>query len=180
MKIAIVDLDDVLCISTKVWVDFANEKTSNRCNNLIELKKTLDYAQYKKLKYEYRTSGIKATLPIMQGVKELIGALKRKNYTIIIMTARPIYDIPEVFRDTLSWLKKNNIQHDLLFGGGKNKHLKILKYFPMANFMIEDNHETANAVAQQGYKVFLLDNQYNQHPLHKGVKRVFSLKEIEV
>ena len=41
-----------------------------------------------------------------------------------------------------------------------------------------DNAEIANQVARLGYKVYVLDNIYNQQPLEKNCSRIFNLSEI--
>jgi len=179
MKIAVIDLDDVLSISIPSWIEYANNHAKCNCKNLIELKNTLSFTKYKELKLQYRKSGIKARLPVIEGAASLTKQLSEKGYTIIIMTARPIYEIPEVFRDTLSWLKNNFINYSLIFGGSKDKHIKILKYFPEMEFMIEDNESIANLVARQGYKVYLLDNDYNRgEEIESGVIRIKKLIEV--
>jgi uncharacterized HAD superfamily protein len=114
-----------------------------------------------------------------KGARTLIDYLKLKGYLIIVLTARPIYKYPEVFRDTLLWLRNNKIHHDLLFGGGKDKHIQILKYFPNLQFMVEDNSDIANNIAKTGYKCFLLNNIYNQGKIHKKVVRIKHLAEVE-
>jgi uncharacterized HAD superfamily protein len=177
LKICAIDLDGVLVDYPYAWINYVNQQLNEHFTNLHELKDSLTFNQYKKLKYAYRTSGIKATLSQINGASELTKMLRLKGYLIIILTARPLYEIPEVFRDTLLWLRNNNICYDTLFVG-KDKHIKILKYFKDLNFIIEDNAEIANSIAEHGYKVFLLDNEYNQQKLHNNVTRIYSLNEV--
>ncbi|KKL53812.1 hypothetical protein LCGC14_2271690 [marine sediment metagenome] len=178
LKIVAIDLDGCLCVYPDAWVNYINQKTINNFTDLNQVKNKISFAEYKKLKQKYRTSGIKAKLPKITGATKLTKRLKKLGYTIIILTARPIYEIPEVFRDTLSWLKTNKIVYDLLFAAS-DKHIKILKYFPNINFIVEDNAAVANNIAKLGYKVFLLDNIYNQQKLIKGVKRIKKLSEVK-
>jgi uncharacterized HAD superfamily protein len=182
MKICALDLDGVLCEYPTEWVKFANSKIHVIGKeipkyNLKELKDVLSFNQYKKIKFQYRTSGIKAHLPAVRNASRLTNELSALGYTVVILTARPIYEIKEVMRDTLFWLKNNKIKYDLLFCG-KDKHVQILKYFPELDFMVEDNSEIANSVAKLGYKVFLMDNEYNRQPLVKGVIRIKYLREV--
>ncbi len=176
LKICAIDLDGVLAEYPKAWVEFANKKMNTEYN-LYGLKKKLSYELYKKLKLEYRTSGIKQTLPVIDGAVELTHKLRAEGFMIIILTARPFYQIKEVFRDTLYWLKANDIAYDLIFAG-TDKHIQILKYFEELSFMIEDNADIANKVAKLGYKVYLLDNEYNQQEILDGVKRIKKLNEV--
>jgi len=178
MKIVALDLDGVLVQYPYAWVDFINRRTINKFDSLNQAKNKIPYTEYKKLKREYRTSGIKACLPLIEGATELTQHLRKNGYIIIILTARPIYEIKEVFRDTLLWLKKNNIAYDLLFAGGHDKQNKIAKYFPEIEFIIEDNAKIANKIAKTGKKVYLLDNIYNQQKIVPGVIRIKKLNEV--
>lgn len=177
MKIALLDLDGCLCKYPDDWIKFVNEKTNNSFSKLNMIKEVIPFQKYKDLKMDYRTSGIKANIEMVKGADTFVKKLRDSGYIIIILTARPIYEIPEVFRDTLFWLRKNKIEHDLLFYG-KSKHINILKYFPNISFMVEDNAKMANQVAKLGYKVYVLDNEYNRQKLEKNCSRVFSLEEI--
>jgi len=176
-KICAIDLDGVLAEYPNTWVNFANNKL-NTNYDLHELKDKISFNEYRALKEKYRTCGIKATIPVMTGARDLILRLRKKGFMIIILTARPLFQYKEVLRDTIFWLKNNDIEHDLLFWG-KDKDLQIIKYFSDLNFMVEDNAEIANKIAKFGYKVYLLDNQYNQQSLHENVERIYSLEEIQ-
>ena len=179
LKICAIDLDGCLCQYPKAWVDFVNEKldVADKFKDLNQIKEEISFKKYKDLKQQYRTSGIKATLPIIKGASEFTHRLKADGYMIIILTARPFYQIKEVFRDTLYWFKQNNIAHDLVFAGA-DKHIKILKYFEELEFMVEDNAGIANKVAKAGYKVYLVDNKYNQQKIEPNVIRIKKLSEV--
>ena len=47
----------------------------------------------------------------------------------------------------------------------------MVKY-PSMKFMVEDNRDIANMVSSWGYKVYLIDNQYNSGEIHKNVVRL--------
>jgi len=178
MKIVALDLDGVLVAYPEAWVAFINSNSDDYYADLNDAKNRIPFNRYKELKLKYRTSGIKATLPMNDGAAELTKELRKQGYTIIILTARPIYEVKEVFRDTLYWLKTNKIEHDLLFAGGHDKQHKIAKYFPEIEFIVEDNATIANNIAKTGKKVFLLDNIYNQQDIITGVKRIKKLNEV--
>jgi len=177
MKIVCIDLDGCLCQYPDGWINFVNQTENKNFKNLNEMKESLSFKGYKELKLKYRTSGVKAKLEMIKDADSFTQKLRESGYTIIILTARPIYEIPEVFRDTLSWLKDNKICYDLIFVG-KDKHIKIQKYFPKISFIVEDNAGIANQVAALGYKVYVVDNVYNRQPLNSGCSRIFNLKEI--
>ena len=178
LKVCAIDLDGVLCRYPGDWLRFINKEKKEKFADLNEAKSNLSFHDYKDLKLKYRKSGIKAKIRAVKDASLLTESLELLGYTIIILTARPIYQIPEVFRDTLAWLKTNEIKYDLLFAGGKDKHIQIIKYFKDLKFMVEDNAEIANNVAELGYKVYLMDNPYNQQDLKQGVVRINQLTEV--
>ena len=179
IKICAIDIDGVLCYYPDDWLKFIKKETGERFDYLWEAKNTLPFSLYRKLKKRYRDSGIKKEIRPRPFAIHLTHKLESLGYTIILLTARPIYENKNVLVDTLYWLKKNNIKHDLIFNG-KDKHIKLLKYFKEIKFAIEDNHEVANQIAEAGFKVYLVNNVYNENrKIDKRVKRIDVLDEVE-
>jgi uncharacterized HAD superfamily protein len=180
IKICAIDLDGVLCEYPNDWICYVREKTDLDVTTLVESKAGLSWTQYEDLKKQYRLSGRKSRLKVVSGAQELLNNLRKQGYLIIILTSRPIYEYPEVFRDTLLWLKNNKIAHDLLFGGGKDKHIQILKYFPDLKFMIEDNSSIAYKIATAGYRCYLLHSTTNAttKEVHDNLIRINTLAEV--
>jgi uncharacterized HAD superfamily protein len=54
----------------------------------------------------------------------------------------------------------------------------VLIEAPHIKFMVDDHRYFANLAAQWGYKVFLMDNEYNQGGMIPGVTRVFNFSDI--
>lgn len=181
IKICALDIDGVLCEYPKAWVDYINAHYPNQSknNDLNELKEIIPYNAYKNLKEKYRISGIKRTLPIIEGSVSLTKRLRKAGYLIVLLTKRPFYRHKEILRDTLYWLRSNGFEYDLIFHG-KDKHIQILKYLPEVEFIAEDNHSIANEIAKLGYKVYLLDNEYNRQRTEKKVIRIKKLDEIKI
>jgi len=179
-KICCLDIDGVLMSCyPKCWVDFINAHTGKKFKNLNEAKLSVAYDCYRELKKEYRTSGIKEMLPVNPQASNLTKALKDLGYTIIIMTARPAHKYPTLYTQTINWLKKNDIVYDSVFFEEKDKHSRILTKIPHVKFMVEDNSYIANQISKWGYKVYLINNQYNAGlPVGKNVVRINELNEI--
>jgi len=176
-KVCAIDLDGVLVDYPKCWVDFINKETEKKFNNLHEVKNNLSYNKYKTLKIKYRTCGIKASLPAIEGASEFIKKLKQAGYKVIILTSRPYRKHREIWSDTTKWLKKNKIDADGIIWE-QEKHWAVLREFPYLKFLAEDNAEIANQVARLGYKVYLFDNEYNKQRLEKNCFRVKKLSQI--
>ncbi|HEY8804925.1 MAG TPA: hypothetical protein VIM42_07455 [Clostridium sp.] len=78
---------------------------------------------------------------------------------------------------THSYLKKNDIPYDDLFVLGS--HYKVDKARELdCNVFIEDNYDNAVQLSIAGYKVLLMDTNYNQKPLNENIVRVYNWKEI--
>jgi len=176
-KVCAIDLDGVLVDYPKCWIDFINAETKNKFKSLYEAKEILIYNDYKRIKKKYRTCEVKATLPIKTNALEFITALKKDDFKIILLTSRPYRQYREIWKDTTIWLRNNGIDIDGIIWD-EEKHWAVLREFPYIRFMVEDNAEIANQVARVGYKVYVVDNEYNHQPLEKNCSRVFDLLDI--
>jgi len=178
-KVCLLDLDEVLCVYTQWWLRFLNKKLSTNFTDLNVAKNTVPYDTYRKLKEEYRTCGIKELAPVVEHAKELVEELKKKDWKVYILTARPVDEYPSLYRQTINWLKKNDIYTDGVFFAKKRKYAEVLMRFPHVNFIIDDNSYDCNLLAKWGYKVFLKSTKYNKDiKLEKNVIRIDDLLEV--
>lgn len=78
---------------------------------------------------------------------------------------------------THSYLRKNGIPYDDLFVLGS--HYKVNKARELeCNVFIEDNYDNALQLSDAGFKVLLLDANYNRKLLNENIVRVYSWIEI--
>lgn len=185
-KICYFDIDGVLNDYPESWTTFLQVECEDNVREYVDVFEPLDlhtakekipYQLYKDLKARYRSSGYKEILPVTREAKETLTALKKIGYHIVIITSRPIKKHPELFKQTVNWLDKNRLVYDnLIFD--EEKHITVLSSYPHLNFGVEDNMYYANLVASWGYKMFLLNNQYNSGDIHQNVIRIDSLDEI--
>jgi uncharacterized HAD superfamily protein len=176
-KLCALDIDGVLNTYPDCWVEFINAQLGTSYGTLSEAKKILSYKTYKDLKHFYRTSGYKRNLPIMDDAVRLTKALRALEYKIVIVTSRPFDDYPGLKWDTEYWLDKNGFEYDDLLHS-RYKHADIVLHYPEIEFMVEDNRSFANDISRFRFKVYLLNNKYNQGEISYGVQRVDSLDEI--
>ena len=181
MKIVAVDIDGVLADYPNNWIDWLNSKNNGaiKYRNLKHAKLAIGYSNYKNLKKEFRETGQEFYAPLKEGAYEFMQSLSKKGYCIVLLTARPLFEIKQVLYDTIEWLKKHELPYHLIFQG-KDKHIKLMKYFKEIEFIVEDNHMIANQIAAAGFHAYLVNNIYNKdQELHENVKRVKSLEEIK-
>jgi uncharacterized HAD superfamily protein len=107
-KALVIDIDGVLVPYPEHFENYVYSLLNIRYK-LGDIKKL---PQYHTLKYSYRISNIKRTLPLLNdNIPAILNKLKKK-YAIWIVSTRPM----EVSgMDTIAWLKTNNIYYDELF-----------------------------------------------------------------
>lgn len=78
---------------------------------------------------------------------------------------------------THSYLKKNELYYDELFVLGS--HYKVEKAKELnCNIFIEDSYDNAMQLSKAGFKVLLMDTNYNREKLNENIIRVYNWKEI--
>lgn len=176
-KICSLDIDGILNYYPEPWVNFLNSKLCTNFSSLNEAKDTVPYQVYKNIKYEYRESGVKATLQIRPEAVELTRVLKASGFLILIITSRPFSEHKSLHKQTTDWLANNGIQYDgIVFG--LDKYIEVLQKAPNLRFLADDHRYYCNLVSRWGYQTYLLDNPYNQGALHPNCTRVYNLLEI--
>lgn len=176
-KIAAFDIDGVISVYPNHFIEYINKKLKTSYKNLFTIKDFVEEKKYREIKHEYRKSGEKLKIPLIESSKEVIDYFKNKGYFIVLITARPYDKYRRIYSDTLVWLKKNKIYFDHIFWS-RNKSLKILSDVSNLQFIVEDNLDNANKISKMGYRVYLIDNQYNQGYTNKTVNRIRNIKEI--
>ena len=117
--------------------------------------------------------------PPMKGAKQGIETLLGEGHEVVYVTARS----PEEKDVTLRWMDKYKIPYDhIIFAGMKSNKVDLIKEWQLELF-IEDYMGNAEAIADSGTQVLLLDTTYNQGELPAGVTRCSNwmqiVKEIE-
>lgn len=182
-KIASCDIDGVLNFYPRPWVEFLNEHLATdyemkmSFKDLNSAKAVIPYQLYRDLKFKYRDCGIKEHLKIRPGAGEMIHQLKAWGFKIVMLTARPFDDHPTLQSQTIRWLQTNQIPFDRLIWG-KDKYVKVMTEMPHLTFHVEDHRYYANLIAKWGYRVYLVDNEYNQGVIHENIIRIRDLMEV--
>jgi uncharacterized HAD superfamily protein len=180
------DIDGVLNDYPDSWTRFLTDERGDVIMEYVDIFNPLDlntakaqipYQLYRDLKADYRSSGYKETIPCNDYASSILKAIKTLGYHIVIITSRPIKTHPELFKQTINWLDTNDLVYDnLMFD--EDKHISVLSSYPHLKFGVEDNRYYANLIASWGYKMFLLDNDYNDGDTHENVQRIDCLNDI--
>ncbi|MBX4261812.1 hypothetical protein KTC96_04180 [Clostridium estertheticum] len=122
---------------------------------------------YQENKFEIHSEQI-----LREDVQSVIKGLS-ELHNIYFVTARE----KELTMFTHSYLKRNNIAYDELFVLGS--HYKVDKAKELeCNVFIEDNYDNAVQLSNAGFKVLLIDTNYNRKLLNDNIVRVYNWKEI--
>lgn len=182
VPVAILDIDGVLAQYPGPMLEYIGSLTGQKFNSLRECKNTLGLVDYEKMVTEYRTSGIKARLPLVPGAKEFINELNNRDIPIVLISARPYRVYLNILPDTLKWLELHELKCEALYFTD-DKSLKIAKRFPRAKFFVDDNLnqvlnvEASNRVTgNTDLRVFLLGGE--QKDLPPGIIQILELKKI--
>ena len=177
-KVCALDIDGVLNYYPWPWLEYLADTLRRRpFANLVQAKNEVAYQVYKNVKEAYRRSKEKANLPCRIGAYNFLATLEGLDYNIQILTKRPLRRVQGLWRLTVDWLEKSKFHYAGLISD-EDKHVRVLLEFPHLKFMVEDHRYIANLVGSWGYKVYLMDNIYNQGELHPMVKRVLDFDEI--
>jgi len=108
-------------------------------------------------------------LDVVLGAVEALTILKQK-YRIILVTSRH----PQLIEKTKAWLKLKSIPHDKLIFE-TDKHQTDHEF----DFFVEDNKDSALALAEAGIRTFLFDYPWNRSiPPHDNIKRVSGWSDV--
>lgn len=81
-------------------------------------------ALYRKCKLAYRMGGMKRSMPVFEGARELTVAIRRRGVMVVACTTRPYLQMTTIDGDTQHWLRRNGLQVDgILYGEHKYRDL---------------------------------------------------------
>lgn len=155
-KVVCVDLDDVVCDLTPWTTRLAELRGTAPMNE-----RTLTLVE--SYKDEFYRHGKFMTLKPITGAAAALREFKAQGFHIIIITARPQWQYPRLYADTLQWLARHSIPHDLILFD-KDKAEAIFQYVRPAwpLFFVEDHPRNATGLADIGVDVLLFDCPHNQ------------------
>lgn len=176
-EVIVFDIDGVINDYPICFLNWVKRNYNISYKNILDLKDKVDIKTYNEIKEKYRTSGIKRNLPVREETIYVMKELKKRGETIILYTVRPVSKYKRIFPDTLYWLKKNNIPFDAIFCSDYHKE-DIYKFGFKIKFIVEDDKQNTALFNHEGYKVFLLNNEYNKNYEHELTTRIYNPEEI--
>jgi hypothetical protein len=122
----IVDIDNVLCDYTTGFCNWIINRAplfAAAAQRIIQdrtfFSSCADFGmtetEWQGFKHEFRSMGHKRWLPLMPGAREFLLRLRDAGYYIVLLTSRPIDRYPNIYTDTLFWLRNNDLPFDWLW-----------------------------------------------------------------
>ena len=159
------------------WLDYANKYFNLKCKEeqitQYDIAKTLSVSRsdyndfYEKMKYEIHTKE-----KLRSDVRNVLDIISLNN-NIYFVTARD----KSLELLTARYLQRHSIPYDELFILESCNKVPLAKYLE-CDIFIEDSYNNAKDLSENGFKVLLLDTNYNRKPLNSNVTRVNDWTEI--
>jgi len=93
---------------------------------------------YRQCKLAYRQGGLKRSMPVYPGARELLVALRRRAW-VVLCTTRPYLHLNNIEPDTVEWLRRNRMPYDAL-SMGEHKYRDLRKqYGEMVAAVLDDD-----------------------------------------
>ena len=172
-KVLCVDLDDVVC-DLSPWTEELGRLRGDAPGNARTLQMMESW------KDDWYKSGRFGDLDPIDGAAEALTSMTERGWKIVVITARPQWQYKRLYADTLEWLQRHTIPHDLiLFNKDKLEAIyeHIAPAWPAA--FVEDHERNARHLSAAGVPVLLFDRPHNRH-IEDGpcLERVHTWQEI--
>ncbi|AQR95718.1 5' nucleotidase, NT5C type [Clostridium saccharoperbutylacetonicum] len=159
------------------WLNYANNyfnlKVSEEDINSYEISKVLGIEEKEYLKfYEELKFDIHRKQELREDVKNVLNKLF-KNNNIYFVTARD----KSLELLTNLYLKQNEIPFDDVFVLGTHNKVPTARNLN-CDIFIEDSYDNAIELSASGFKVLLIDTNYNRDPINNNIIRVYNWMEI--
>lgn len=196
-QIAVIDIDGVLAdyrVGLLFWIRQSWPRLSQKANYHLGRSDTwinhesmgVPYRQWLDVLEMFRMAGGKQAIPVVEGAVELLRSLKTGGVEVVLLTSRPIDLYSNIYRDTMEWLRNNELCYDLvLWSKSKAEMVHKMRLTDKVIFAIDDEIKHVVEYDLLGIKTYWIDLYNKQAELETfntltRAKRVLSLKEIEV
>lgn len=177
MKRAVIDIDGVLNYYPTTLIDFYNHELGTNYKTQSEIKNSLSFNEYVRLKKLYRQSDYKHNAPVREGAVNFLKYLHENGYMVYIVTSRDLFKYNQLER-TINWFHKNGLYYDYMYRSDK-KDYTIFEKFNHVDLVVEDSVDNLEKIIRINgdAKYYNVQNVENEN-IACPCKRVAALKEI--
>lgn len=134
---------------------------------------------YDEVKHLFRVSGEHALLPAMAGAHEFIAWLNKRSELTVVLTARPIDRYPNLYGETLQWMKLYDMRADMVWwASDKGEALRTSGIADHVTFAVDDEWKYVEQYQKSGVRCYWLFAQPDDRWASELTSRVASLEEI--
>lgn len=94
-------------------------------------------ATYRRCKLAYRQGGLKRSMPVYPGARDMLMALRRKAW-VVLCTTRPYLHLSNIEPDTIEFLSRNRLPYDDLIMG-EHKYRDLRRRYPRVAAVVDDD-----------------------------------------
>lgn len=122
---------------------------------------------YRQAKLAYRQGGMKRSMPVYPGARELTVALRKSGAEVWIATTRPYLRLDNIDPDTRHWLRRNKIQYDGVLWG-EHKYRDLVKNVGLQRIVcvLDDLPAMCTQARSLGLTALIRDQPYNKINYH--------------
>lgn len=164
---AIIDIDHVLCDYVTGFCKWLYVNSTISHDQILQVEtatRWIDHntmgvprEEWEKLKHAFRVSGAKSRLPVFPDAIPFLKALRTRNLQIILLTSRPIDRYPNMFTDTLDWLKHNEMEYDYIWWAvDKAEKVMETEIRHLARMVVDDDRKYIDQYAKAGMASYWL------------------------
>lgn len=189
--IAVVDLDNTICDYISglcAWIAVHYPAFAERARVLARERQWINAASvgvteptWQMMKHQFRVSGAKRHLPAMPGAEVFMQRLQRLGYSVVILTSRPIDKYPNIYTDTLGWLKDRGFPFThLWWAHDKGERLAVSDgVLRRVHLFVDDELRYVTQVAQHGIRcVWLTTSTETPIGPYRMVSRYANLEDL--
>lgn len=189
---AVVDIDNVLADYIRGFAEWAARHRPEYKEEFFKVARergwmsaeTLGIPEdvWQDMKVEFRLSGGKRTLPVMPGAHQFLRRCRESGLNVVLLTSRPIDRYPNIYEDTLVWLRSNDLTYDCVWWAhDKAEELLFRGMKPHVKFIVDDDLSFVTSCAIAGMKTYWLAHpEEASRSLSSLVTRVTHLSHIVV
>jgi FMN phosphatase YigB (HAD superfamily) len=141
----------------------------------------VSHMQWQQVKHDFRMRGGKRLLSVFSDAKPFLEWCRSNEWTIILVTARPINEYPNIFTDTLTWLHANDLPFDHVWWASEKGERLEEAHIVMRSqivFAVDDSERYVNQFRSKGIKTYWLDRTATTDSTAHDPMRVHSLHDL--
>jgi NTP pyrophosphatase (non-canonical NTP hydrolase) len=181
-KIVLCDIDGVIANYVSGLLGWVGERYPSLRQKCLELSRKNEWLNatalgvheqvWQEMKHDFRTSRGKVRLPVYEGSKEFLAWCDQKGYKIVLLTSRPIDRYPNIYTDTLEWLKNHELRFDYIWWA-IDKGEKILASNIKSNIVmaLDDDKKYVARYHELGIPCYHITPSFTVKDLHEKLQK---------